>query len=96
MTAAEAELLAVLAEECGEVIQAIGKILRHGWHSCPPAGGRSNQAQLTLELGDVAAVTALLVRADLLDESLIAEARIAKLERIHRYLHHTQARDLPE
>lgn len=30
LTPGEAERLAMLAEECGEVIQAVGKILRHG------------------------------------------------------------------
>ena len=30
LTPGEAERLAILAEECGEVIQIIGKILRHG------------------------------------------------------------------
>lgn len=29
----EAERLVVLMEECGEVIQACSKILRHGWKS---------------------------------------------------------------
>ena len=31
LTPAETERLAILAEECGEVIQAVGKILRHGY-----------------------------------------------------------------
>jgi hypothetical protein len=33
LTDAEAERLALLAEECGEVVQVIGKILRHGYES---------------------------------------------------------------
>ena len=31
LTPAEAKRLALLAEECGEVLQAIGKVLRHGF-----------------------------------------------------------------
>ena len=30
LTPAEAERLALLMEECGEVVQIIGKVLRHG------------------------------------------------------------------
>lgn len=36
LTPAEAERLAMLAEECGEVIQVVGKILRHGFESYHP------------------------------------------------------------
>ena len=36
LTDAEAERLAILAEECGEVIQIVGKILRHGYDSYNP------------------------------------------------------------
>lgn len=36
LTPAEAERLAMLSEECGEVIQIIGKILRHGYDSYHP------------------------------------------------------------
>lgn len=32
----ELERLAILAEECGEVIQVINKIIRHGYDSCDP------------------------------------------------------------
>lgn len=36
LTPAETERLAILAEECGETIQVIGKILRHGYESFHP------------------------------------------------------------
>lgn len=36
LTPAEAERLAYLSEECAEVIQIIGKILRHGYESRDP------------------------------------------------------------
>ena len=38
LTPAEAERLAMLAEECGEVVQIVGKILRHGYDSQHPDG----------------------------------------------------------
>lgn len=49
LTPAEAERLALLAEECGEVIQAIGKILRHGYESRHPDGGPTNREALERE-----------------------------------------------
>lgn len=53
LTPAEAERLALLAEECGEVIQAIGKVLRHGFESTHPDGGPTNRESLERECGDV-------------------------------------------
>jgi len=37
LSPAQTEALAVLAEECAEVIQVVGKILRHGLSSKHPA-----------------------------------------------------------
>lgn len=57
LTPAQAERLAMLAEECGEVIQIIGKILRHGydsWHPDRPA--ITNRMLLEKELTDLIAV----------------------------------------
>ena len=46
LTPAEAERLAMLAEECGEVIQMVGKILRHGYDSYHPADPNTTNKQL--------------------------------------------------
>lgn len=55
MKHSELERLALLAEECGEVQVAIGKILRHGWESVDPtcADSPTNRQFLETELGDV-------------------------------------------
>jgi NTP pyrophosphatase (non-canonical NTP hydrolase) len=53
----ELERLAMLAEECGETIQVIGKIIRHGYHSVHPNGGMNNRQLLRKELMDIFAVT---------------------------------------
>lgn len=51
------ERLAVLAEECAEVIQAVGKILRHGYNrynpTLPEMQQKPNRALLEKELGDL-------------------------------------------
>jgi NTP pyrophosphatase (non-canonical NTP hydrolase) len=55
LTAAQIERLAWLGEECGELVQAIGKVMRHGYISASPYGGPNNRAALERELGDVLA-----------------------------------------
>lgn len=55
LTPAEAERLAYLIEECGEVIQACTKILRHGYKSRNPSSEDSanNQDMLEMEIADI-------------------------------------------
>ena len=66
LTPAQAERLAILMEECGEVVQIIGKILRHGYDSCSPFGHNmeTNRQALIRELFDVKAA-AMLIDIDL-------------------------------
>jgi hypothetical protein len=57
LTPAQAERLAMLAEEAAEVIQVIGKILRHGYDSSHPDRPHiTNRELLQRELTDFAAV----------------------------------------
>lgn len=62
LTPAQMERLAILSEECGEVIQIIGKILRHGYDSCNPFGANpeTNREGLLRELMDVSAAMGML------------------------------------
>lgn len=92
LTPAEAERLAMLAEECGEVIQAVGKILRHGYDSHhpdqagkPPEFRHTNRDQLKQELADLLAVV------DMMDQdhaAIDAAALDAAFIRKMRYAHH--------
>lgn len=52
-SAPDLELLALLGEECGEVMQRIGKIIRWGWDAT--FEGTTQQAKLESELGDILA-----------------------------------------
>jgi NTP pyrophosphatase (non-canonical NTP hydrolase) len=63
LTPGEVERLAILAEECGEVATAVGKILRFGWESQSPYGGKPNRKALEQELGNVRAVVNLMLDA---------------------------------
>lgn len=71
LTDAEAERLAMLAEECGEVVQLIGKILRHGYTSYHPddADMTTNWTLLNKELNDIGAVVHGMIKAGDYSES---------------------------
>lgn len=85
---AEAEGLALLAEECGETVQAIGKLLRHGaWSTHPDSPeGPNNLDNLCKEIGDVLAAVDILG----LKWGDIQAARKKKLAKVGYYLHHAK------
>lgn len=87
----EAELLACLAEEAAEVIQVVGKILRHGYESTYPECGTSNRDMLERELGDFRAITSMMVHRGHLCGAQIISAKEAKKKRVQKYLHHQNA-----
>jgi NTP pyrophosphatase (non-canonical NTP hydrolase) len=91
LTPAEAERLACLLEECAEVQQIVGKILRHGYESYNPNDAKklTNRWLLEMELGDLLAVVSMMS----LDNEDISETELEhhkqdKLKRIQKYLHH--------
>lgn len=88
---AQTERLAILAEECGELVQAVNKIIRHGYESYHPITGDVNRSLLEKEMGDVRAAMIMLCNAG--DTQKIAVHLYAdqKLEKIGRYLHHQPA-----
>lgn len=59
LTPERLEVLAVLAEECGETVQRVTKILRFGLR-VNPWTKRHNRTALEMELGDIVAATAIL------------------------------------
>ncbi len=90
LTPAQAELLALLAEECGECIQAIGKILRHGYASANPllASPTNNCDALAKEMGDVRAAMILLCNAGPVTKEQVHFNADLKLANVGRWLHH--------
>lgn len=90
LSEASAESLALLAEEAAEVIQVVGKILRHGLHSTNPTvdNGLTNAQLLERELGDFAAAVRILVGRRTVSESAVNSHARAKLMRVGKYLHH--------
>lgn len=91
LTPAQTERLALLSEELGEAIQAIGKILRHGYASVNPTieNSLTNKQQLELEIGDIYyAVQLLTLSNDIGWEGI--DDRFEVKSNKHNYLHHQE------
>jgi len=88
LTPAESERLYLLSEELGESVQAICKILHHGYESTHPDGGLSNRLSLAMELGHVEAALELLFESGDLSLPSVENSKKAKLVNVKKYLHH--------
>ena len=90
LTPSEAERIAILMEECAEVIHICAKTLRHGYESYDPTGNpeNTNRHMLEIELGDVEHAMALMWLNDDIDNAMVAEACALKSVKIRKYLHH--------
>jgi len=89
LTPAEAERVALLLEECGEVVQICGKILRHGFDSCNPlTDGPDNRQLLQRELGDIEAAKDLMNEAGDIADCTVKGFAVLKLKKVGTYLHH--------
>lgn len=87
LTPAQAELLAMLAEECGEVIQVVGKILRHGYESYHPDRPHiTNHDLLAAELTDLSAVLGRIVLVEKLPFGDVEKAWAKKMTFAHHQL----------
>lgn len=90
LTPAQDERLAKLAEECAEVIQAVCKILRHGYESRDPTqcGSLTNRRDLEREIADVRiAIMKLQIRGDV-DAYSVDRVYFDSIGRANDYMHH--------
>lgn len=93
LTRAQAERLALLAEECSEVVHMVGKILRHGYESCHPdelfatSTPRSNRVMLEKEIADAFAAISLMAKTGDIMLDNLHEPYGEKLGRLLDYLH---------
>ena len=90
LSPAEDERLAVLLEECGEVIQIIGKIQRHGYENFNPFDDdkTTNRQLLEKEMGHYGAAMGLLIQNKDVDWKKCNEHDVEKQESIKQWLHH--------
>lgn len=93
LTDAEVERLACLAEECGEVIQAVGKILRHGYADYSPNDPThtDNRKLLEKELGDVRYWIDQMSIMDDISVLEIYKSMKRKAINVPQWLHHQEA-----
>ena len=90
LTPAQLERVAMLLEECGEVVQICGKVLRHGLESTHPDGGPNNLALLEKEASDVRAIIQLMVHAGDFDEDKMGDNIVEKHLKLEHYCHHNK------
>ena len=84
---AQRELFACLAEEAAEVVQAVGKILRHGLYSYGHGSGETNQEVLAREIGDLEYVVKRLIDGRQVDAMSISTAKHEKAAKFLKYTH---------
>lgn len=89
LTNPEIERLSCLIEECGEVIQVVGKIQRHGFeHRHPKYGNRPNRENLTAEIADLLiAIERMIDNGDVFEKviSYFKSTKLAKVDKSLRY-----------
>lgn len=98
LTPAQIERLAMLAEECAEVIQVVGKILRHGYESSNPTIPQehgvfipTNFGDLIKELEDIRGVVYGMIQAgDLPSDFFETETPDEVWQRKLRWTHHQE------
>jgi len=88
LTPAEAERLAMLAEEAAEVVLIVGKILRHGYESYHPDDPTTtNRELLRQEITDFMGVKWAMVGYDDIDTTTHEQVKAAWEKKL-RYAHH--------
>jgi NTP pyrophosphatase (non-canonical NTP hydrolase) len=86
LTLSQIERLALLAEECGEVVQVVGKIMRFGFDGTH--NQHSNRERLEVELGDLQVAIDMLAQANDIDLTNVQDHAVAKFSRIGQHLLH--------
>ena len=85
----ETERLALLAEEMGEAIQIIGKILRHGYENCHPIDNlTTNRELLENELGHVRFAMIYICEVGDLSKDAIHNHADLKRKCVKKYFHY--------
>lgn len=88
LSPAEIERLALLAEEAGEVVQAVGKILRRGYRrGHPRIKERTNRMHLEEELGNFSNAVNMMTNAGDVSKASIVAAFREKRATVGKYLY---------
>jgi len=90
----EEEVMAILQEECAEVIQAISKINRFGMDNIKPGKPKTNRQHLEEEIGDLVAMVDIMMDLKIISVEAVDFAAVAKVEKLKKWSTVFQA--LPE
>lgn len=90
LTPAEAERVAMMLGEAGEIVHACGKILQHGFESFSPNDPFkvTNRIYLLKEVADLSAIMFMMLEAGDIPHPPTDEQIQAKLDRVNKYQHH--------
>jgi len=83
MNEKQEEVLRIAQEECAEVIQAISKVFRFGLHT--EHNGKTNQSNLTDEVGDLLCMIELFSEFGVLDKNRIKFCALKKREKLEKW-----------
>lgn len=88
---AELERLALLGEECGEVIQVIGKVIRHGYtDSHPKYGNKPTRQMLEQEIADLFVIIELMIIEDDINDNQLYNCKMLKKNKINNSLRYNK------
>ena len=92
ITDAQVERFGIFVEECGEALQIVGKIQRHGLLNRNPTieKAQTNRRMLEKEIGHILNSIKLLIEAGDVREEVILKAAAAKAETIEPWLYYTK------
>lgn len=82
LTKQQEEILRIMQEECGEVVQIVSKVCRFGIDQQHLKDDKPNRERLSEELGDLACMIKLAVDFGIITEEDLLNASIAKEEKL--------------
>ena len=96
LTEPQHERLAILVEDCAEVIHIAQKIMRHGYESTNPTKPVkeriTNRGLLEVELGQLEWIIKQMLLADDINVEYISDSKESRAEKIAPYIHHFKIR----
>jgi hypothetical protein len=78
-------LIACLAEEAGEIVQACGKALRFGVNDGYPGTNRTNAKDIAIEVAHLNAVAAMLDFETEESEDVVMDQKIGNVKKFMKY-----------
>jgi NTP pyrophosphatase (non-canonical NTP hydrolase) len=85
LTAQQEEILRIMQEECGEVVQMVSKVCRFGIDGIHLKDGGTNKERLAEEMGDLLCMIKLAIEHCIVDETNVMCASEAKEAKLHKW-----------